>query len=184
MEPLSLIATALIAGAASAAKGVAGQAVKDGYAGFKALLVRKFGNKADLEDALNGVEKRPESEARQGVLKEELATARADQDAELVQQAQVFLDLLRQEGFVSGPSYKATVIGDGAIAQGEGAVAAGAGGVAVGGDVQGSTIVTGEQKNVDTSGGAYVDGNVEIKDGDFVGRDKVIRGDQVDGDKI
>ncbi len=144
MDPLTVIISALTAGAAASAKDVVAQAVKDGYVGLKALIVRQFGQKADVEAALEGVEKKPDSEARQAVLKEELETAGAAQDAEVVRQAQALLELLKQHGLVSGPSYQATVKGSGAIAQGEGAVAAGAGGVAVGGNVTGSTIITGD----------------------------------------
>ena len=144
MDPLTVIISALTAGAAASAKDVVAQAVKDGYVGLKALIVRQFGQKADVEAALEGVEKKPDSEARQAVLKEELETAGAAQDAEVIRQAQALLDLLKQHGLVSGPSYQATVKGSGAIAQGEGAVAAGAGGVAVGRDVTGSTIITGD----------------------------------------
>ena len=144
MDPLTVIISALTAGAAAAAKDVVAQAVKDGYVGLKDLIVRQFGQKADVEAALEGVEKKPDSEARQAVLKEELKAAGAAQDAEVVRQAQALLELLKQHGLVSGPSYQATVKGSGAIAQGEGAVAAGAGGVAVGRDVTGSTIITGD----------------------------------------
>jgi len=54
----------------------------------------------------------------------------------------------QEHAAATGRSYKATVIGSGAIAQGAGAVAAGAGGVAVGGSVSGSTIVTGDHNTV------------------------------------
>ena len=33
--------------------------------------------------------------------------------------------------------------------------------------------------HIDTGGGAYVGGKVEVHDGDFVGRDKVIHGDEI-----
>ena len=56
MDPVAMIVTALATGAAATAKDVAGQAVKDGYAGFKALLIRKFGRQGDVEDALDSVE--------------------------------------------------------------------------------------------------------------------------------
>jgi hypothetical protein len=137
MDPLTLIVTAVTAGAVAASKDVAAQAVKDSYAALKALLVRKFGQKVDVA----ALEKDPDSEARQGVLKEELETARAAQDADLVQQAQALLDLLKQHGLELGPSYQAELHGSGAIAQGPGAVAAGKGGVAVGGDVKGDVRV-------------------------------------------
>jgi len=144
MDPQTVIISALTAGAAASAKEVVAQAVKDGYAGLKALVVRKFGQKGDVEAALEGVEKKPDSEARQAVLREELEVAGVAQDAEVVRQAQALLGLLKQHGLVTGPSYQATLSGSGAIAQGPGAVAAGERGVAVGGDVQGGVIVTGE----------------------------------------
>lgn len=151
MDPLTIITTAVAAGAAASAKDVATQAVKDGYAAFKALLLRKFGSKEDVVSAVQGVEKKPESQGRQETLKEELEASGADQDAELVEQAQALFELLKKQGLVSGPSYQATVTGGGAIAQGPGAVAAGAGGVAIGGSVHGGAIVTGDHNRVTTS---------------------------------
>jgi hypothetical protein len=65
--------------------------------------------------------------------------------------------------------------GNGAIAPGAGAVAVGAGGVHVGRQNTGS-INTGTQVN--TVGGAYVSGNVNAG-GDFVGRDRIVHGDQI-----
>jgi hypothetical protein len=114
---------------------------------LKALIVRKFGEKADVAGAVEVVEKKPDSEARQAVLREELETAEAAQDAEVVQQAQALLDLLKQHGLTAGPSYQATVIGSGAIAQGPGAVTTGEGGVAVGGDVQGGIHIDRKEKD-------------------------------------
>jgi hypothetical protein len=142
MDPITMIVTALVAGAVAAGKDVAAQAVQDSYAGLKALVVRKFSEKGNVAGALAGVEKKPDSEIWQTALKEELETAGAAQDAEVVAQARALLDLLKEHGLAAGPSYRAEVHGSGAIAQGEGAVAAGAGGVAVGGSVQGP-IITG-----------------------------------------
>jgi hypothetical protein len=42
----------------------------------------------------------------------------------------------------------------------------------------------GKERHLDTGGGAYVGGNVETGGGDFVGRDKVVHGDEVHGDKV
>ena len=147
MDPIAIIVTAVAAGAVAASKDVAAQAVKDGYAGLKALIVRKFAEKADVADAVEGVEKKPDSEARQSVLKEELEAAGAAQDADLVQQAQALLDLLKQHGLEPATSYHAELRGSGAIAQGPGAVAAGAGGVAVGGDVKGGVHIGRKEKD-------------------------------------
>jgi hypothetical protein len=62
------------------------------------------------------------------MLKEQLEAAGAQQDAELVQKAQVLLDLLKKQGMLDGAKYQAYL-------SGSGAVAAGQGGVAVGGNI-------------------------------------------------
>jgi len=148
MDPINTLIAAIVAGSVVATQDVATQAVKDGYAALKALLVRKFGETSDVADALQKVENKPNSEARQALLTEELDSAGASQDLELVQRAQAFLTLLEESGLAPGRSYHpATLTGSGAIAQGKGAVAAGERGVAVGGDVKGGAIVTGD-KNV------------------------------------
>jgi len=149
MDPVTIIVAALVAGAAAATKDVAAQAVRDGYNGLKALVVRKFGQKADVAPALVALEKKPDSGARQEVLKEELTTAGAGEDAEVVQQAQRLVDLLKEQGLITGPSYQAVLHGSGAIAQGPGAVAAGSGGVAIGGDVRGGEVRGGEASGDD-----------------------------------
>jgi hypothetical protein len=202
MEPNIPIVTALVTGAALAAKGVGSQAVRDGYLTLKAMTVNKFGNRGDVRDALVQVEKRPDSEARQAMLKEELQAAGADRDAELVRKAREFLDLLKQQGLSDGVSYSASVTGSGAIAQGPGAVAAGAGGVAIGGKAQDNVIITGSNisgdfvrgdkvmgdkisRQINTGGGAYVGGDVNVTSGSkFVGRDDVSRGDSLQSEDV
>jgi hypothetical protein len=145
MDPITVIVTALIAGAAAAAKDVSVQAVKDAYNGLKTLLAHKFGDKGEVAAALDQTEKRPDSEARQAVLREELAHAGADKDAELLTQAQAFLDLLKQHGMAPSATYTATLIGSGAIAQGSDAAAAGERSVVVKGDAHGG-IRTGDHR--------------------------------------
>jgi len=140
-----MILTALVAGAAAGATEAAGQAVKDGYAALKSLFVSKLGGKAEVEDALERVEKKPDSEARQAVLKEELETAEAQKDDELIKQAEAFLKLLEEKGVGPGAT-QVTVIGSGAAAVGKGAVAAGEGGVAIGGDVEGGIHIGGRRE--------------------------------------
>jgi hypothetical protein len=146
MDPLSIIVTAVVSGAAAASKDVAAQAVRDAYNGLKGLIVRKIGDKADVEGAIEGVEKRPDSKNRKGVLQEELKITEVDQDAEVVKQAQALLELLEEHGEAPA-AYRATVYGSGAIAQGEGATAAGERGVAIGGDAQGP-IITGDSSEI------------------------------------
>jgi hypothetical protein len=93
MEPVTLIVSAVALGAAAAAEEVVPQAIKDAYAGFKGLLVRKFGGAANVEDAVRKVEEKPESEERKAVLGEEVEAARSAIDPELIARAE---DLLKQ----------------------------------------------------------------------------------------
>lgn len=80
-----------------------------------------------------------------------------------------------EAGIPGAVTYRATLHGDGAIAQGAGAKAVGRGGVLIGDDNSGS-INTGTQTTVDTGGGAYVGGSVKIGRGNFVGRDSIATG--------
>lgn len=81
----------------------------------------------------------------------------------------------------------ATPAGPSATNSGSGAIAQGPGAVATGGNVSGSTIITGNSNQVEqvnTGGAAYIRGNVTVGSGDFVARDKITYGDEVRGDKI
>lgn len=83
-----------------------------------------------------------------------------------------FIEFGRGDDSPGSTRYQATLAGNGAIAQGNGAIAVGSGGVFVGGKNTGR-INTGTQTNIDTGGGAYVGGGVNVHGGDFVGRDQV-----------
>jgi hypothetical protein len=191
MDPVTLIVSAIALGAAAGAKDVVPQAIKDAYAGFKALVVRKFGgaaNAAHVGDAVKQVEDKPESEGRKAVLQEEIEAAKPAIDAELIAKAEALLKQLQDAGQApAGVSYTATLTGSGAIAQGPGAVAGGAGSTIISGNtgthidargsqgfIQGSSGPVSQHfgTNVDTGGGAYIGGNVSAG-GDVVGRDKI-----------
>jgi len=156
MDPISAIVAALVAGAAEAAKPTAVQVVKDTYAGFKALIVRKFSKSAT---PLQGVEEKPASESRQSVLKEELAEAGADRDPDIAAALQNLIATLQQHAPQSVTNLTATVSG--------------------GYNLQGSTfrapvnISSGNTTN-QTGGGAVVSGTVNTGGGNFVGRDQTI----------
>jgi 3-methyladenine DNA glycosylase/8-oxoguanine DNA glycosylase len=70
-------------------------AVKDGYDAIKAIIRRKFGKDSDLSDAVEKLEKNPTSTGRKETLKEELATAKADQDTEVTKAAQALLENIK-----------------------------------------------------------------------------------------
>lgn len=98
MDPITAaIGAALAAGAVSGAKKVGEQAIPDAYAKLKELLEKKFGAKSKVTSAVKDLEANPKSEARKAVLKEEVADARADKDADLVQAAQALLQAIKAQ---------------------------------------------------------------------------------------
>ncbi len=82
MDPITLIVTAVAIGAAAGLKPTAEQAVKDAYAGLKTLIQHKYRN---VDVSL--LESDPASDARKGVVREELEKTTADQDEELLRVA-------------------------------------------------------------------------------------------------
>ena len=158
MDPITLIVSAVVAGAALAAKDVGVQAVKDGYEGLKKLIVSKFGGGAQAAvDQLEQQAKSPDTpenapvkQAWESALKATLTAAQADKDQELLKQAQSFMDLLKEHGLGNTTaSYSATNTGSGAIAQGNEAMAGGQGSAVVRGAVSGN-VVTGSNNAVNT----------------------------------
>ena len=91
MDPVSVVVTALAAGAAAGLKPAAEQAVKDAYAGLKTLIQRKW-----QHVSISQLEANPTSEARQAVVKEDLAQANAADDRDLLTAADKVLDAVAQ----------------------------------------------------------------------------------------
>jgi hypothetical protein len=50
--------------------------------------------------------------------------------------------------------------------------------------LEGITEEASMSRKIDTGGGAYIGGNVNTSGGEFVGRDKIVHGDEVRGDKV
>jgi hypothetical protein len=92
MDPISAIVTALVIGATEAVKGVAGDAVRDAYAGLKALIKSRFAKVAGDVDQL---ETEPDSKGRRAVVEEGLQKANAGQDTEVIAKAQALLDQVK-----------------------------------------------------------------------------------------
>jgi hypothetical protein len=170
MDPVTLIVTALATGAAAAAKDIGGDAVKTAFNGLKALIAKKFGGKADVENAVAQVEQKPESAGRKETLKEELQAAGADKDQELLAQVQAFLKLLEEKGVSTGVSQ---AIGTATATASQGGTAVGA--IQVGGNAGAINI---GNKTTNRSGG--VDFNVSGGSVNIGG--KVAGGDLVDKD--
>ena len=104
MDPITLaIVTAIATGVGK----VGEQAVTDAYHALKKSLEKKFGTSSDVIKAVEGIEKRPSSENRKGVLQEEIQSANAHQDSDLVVTAEALLTLLNKTQI---RSTKSTVI--------------------------------------------------------------------------
>jgi hypothetical protein len=104
MDPITLIVTALAAGAALGVTDTASAMVKDAYAGLKALAKKRLGGGHGAELVLAKHERAPET--WQAPLMAELAETGADHDRDLIAAAQALLDLI---GDAAGGAGKYTV---------------------------------------------------------------------------
>lgn len=90
MDPIT---AAIIAALAALSKDV----VKDGYNALKGALQQKFGSESDLVDAVDKLEKKPDSEGRKAMLQEEMEIAKAIDDPDLIGLAQILLDKIKEQ---------------------------------------------------------------------------------------
>ena len=101
MDPISIIVSALAAGAAAGLKPTAEKIITDAYASLKGMIQRKYKN-IDLSQ----VENKPASESKRASLAKELADAGATGDQELLDIAKVVIDAIAKHDKAT-----ATVIG-------------------------------------------------------------------------
>ena len=90
MDPLTSIVMALAAGATAGIEPTVAQAVKDAYAGLKALIMRKYAN-VNVELLAQS----PTSDTCRQVVKEDLASVAAEKDEELLHLAKILLDAVQ-----------------------------------------------------------------------------------------
>ena len=100
MDPITLIVTALAAGAALGVQDTASAMVKDAYSSLKALVKKRLGGGPDAELVLTKHEQAPET--WQAPLMAELAQTGADRDYDLIAAANALLDLLGEAGGRTG----------------------------------------------------------------------------------
>lgn len=100
MDPITLIVTALAAGAALGAQDTVSAMVKDTYAGLKALVKKRLGGRPGAELVLAEHEQAPETWYAR--LMAELAESGADGDRDLIAAAQALLDLVGEPGGRTG----------------------------------------------------------------------------------
>lgn len=65
--------------------------VKDGYDGFKAMLIRKFGEMSKVARAVDELEQNPRSITNKRLLSDEVIKAQADKDTDLLKAAQTLM---------------------------------------------------------------------------------------------
>ena len=121
------------------------QALKDAYGALKDKIIARFKGKSSVEAAAGQIEKKPESEDFREFLKTELENAGAGEaeNSDLVEEAERFLELLKDAGIGTNQVIQT---GDGAVAVGDHNIVAGKGGVAAGSNISASTIVTGDSR--------------------------------------
>lgn len=100
MDPITLIVTALATGAALGITDTASSAVKDAYAGLKALVRKRLGGRPDAELVLARHEEAPET--WRAPLMAELDQAGADYDSGLVAAAEALMRLVDEAGARAG----------------------------------------------------------------------------------
>ena len=94
MDPITAAIVAALAACVTDGKQ---QATVDAYKELQGSLQQKFGTNSELIDALEGLERRPESDGRRAVLQEEISAAGADQDPDLLNLAQTLQDKVAQQ---------------------------------------------------------------------------------------
>ncbi len=93
MEPIT---TAIVAALASGMNKATSTAIKDAYSALKNKLCDMLSSESEAVNALQNLEKKPDSSGRQGVLNEELLHANVEQTFEIQQLLNTLLDKLNQ----------------------------------------------------------------------------------------
>ena len=89
---MDIITTALMAGIAQTGK----KAIDDAYNGMKTIIRNKFGN-SNLAKAIDDLESNPDSKGRQITVQEEVESAQADRDNEIIEAAQKLLKMTHSQ---------------------------------------------------------------------------------------
>lgn len=93
MEPITFLAIAAFVAYQSSAT-VVDRATADAYELLKGKLKDRFGDRSEVAGAISQLEGKPESEARKGLVREELDGAGADEVPDIEVAARNLLDLM------------------------------------------------------------------------------------------
>ena len=88
---MDAITAAIVVALANLSKDV----IKDSYNAPKSAISQKFGSKSDVVDAIDRLEKKPDSEGRKATVREEVELAKVNEDPEIVRLAQDLLEQLK-----------------------------------------------------------------------------------------
>jgi hypothetical protein len=98
MDPLSAaIIAAVTAGLVKGAGDISQKILVDGYERLKALLARRFGDRSEVVQAVQGLEARPDSAARRDLVVEEVQHSGAGSDEELLTMARDLLSRIQED---------------------------------------------------------------------------------------
>ncbi|MCB8765937.1 hypothetical protein L2E68_02430 [Planktothrix agardhii 1029] len=86
--------------------------IKDGYDALKAALKKKFGDQSDVVNAVEQLEKKPDSEGRKSMLQEEVENAKIYNDPQMVKLAEELLKHLETEELATASKYKTEFQGE------------------------------------------------------------------------
>lgn len=101
MDPITLLITAIVAGAVAATEKTAAQAIKDAYAGLKALLASRF---QTAKTAVDVIEADPQAADLKQSAETLLKKSGADKDVEVLTQAQAVLQAVEKSGLRLAPA--------------------------------------------------------------------------------
>jgi hypothetical protein len=94
--------------------------IKDAYDALKVAIAHKCGVNSNVVEAIENLEKKPDSAGRKETLKEEIVTSKIDKDTDILNVAQVLLDKIDElEDQASGPIIIKQQAGDNAIQIGQ-----------------------------------------------------------------
>jgi hypothetical protein len=109
MDPITLILTALSAGAVASAQTTAAEAVKDAYHGLKTLLQRKFTDKPSASVALVEHEQNPQ--VWEAPLRQAISQERVYQDQAIIEAAQKLMAQIHPQQAAMG-KYNVQIVGN------------------------------------------------------------------------
>ncbi len=150
MDPVSILVEVIKTASTAMGQNLASETIRDLYRQLKEKL-----RGTSVDEAVDQLEKTPDSLGRQMVLQEELEKTGQAESAALKETADLLNKALQDQGLAAGQTIQASLKGGGAIAQRD-SVAAGKGGIAVKLDLH----LDGSRKDWEKAFGDYLDGVV------------------------